>query len=91
MAQTLILKTLPNAKDLQKLFTVGKAYYILGSIGNGYIIENDEGTKSIVLKSSFESTAEFSGPMEIKTSKVWITQDGEPKLCLRHELKVMEE
>lgn len=45
---------LPNARDQQHLFTVGKTYCILGSVGNGYIIENDQGQRSIVLKESFD-------------------------------------
>jgi hypothetical protein len=47
------LTKLPNAKELEQFFTIGRSYCILGSIGNGYIIENDQGIKSIVLKESF--------------------------------------
>jgi len=45
---------LPDAKEQQHLFTVGKTYCILRSVGNGYVIENDQGQPSIVLKERFE-------------------------------------
>lgn len=48
------LISLPDAKNLQKHFTIGKYYQICGEIGNGYVILNDADVMSIVLKTCFE-------------------------------------
>lgn len=49
--------TLKSLPDIKKQFplTVGKKYAIIGSIGNGYVVETDDGKETIiVLQSSFE-------------------------------------
>lgn len=48
------LISLPDAKRIQRNFTVGKYYEIKGEVGNGYVIINDVGVLSIVLKARFE-------------------------------------
>ena len=47
------LTSLPDAKKIQHNFTVGKYYEIKGELGNGYVIINDIGVLSVVLKERF--------------------------------------
>ena len=52
----LIMKliSLPTAKACKAFFTIGKHYDIKGEIGNGYVVLDDKGALTIVLKERFE-------------------------------------
>lgn len=48
------LISLPTAKACKQFFTIGKFYEIKGELGNGFIVLNDQGVLSVVLKERFE-------------------------------------
>lgn len=57
-----VLLSIPDAKPIQKILTVGKTYHVFGALGNGLVILCDDmKTRAVVLESRFGKGASCTG------------------------------